>query len=39
LKLFPRVESMKVHDLARYVWSLFNEWKWVESTNKNSGLR
>jgi hypothetical protein len=23
LELFPRVQSMKEHDLANYVWSLF----------------
>jgi hypothetical protein len=29
LELYPRVQSMKAHDLAKYVWSLFIEKKWV----------
>jgi hypothetical protein len=28
LELFLRVQSMKVHDLANYVWSLFTKEKW-----------
>jgi hypothetical protein len=38
LELFPRGQSMQVHDLAKHEWSLFTEWKWVESTQGNSGL-
>jgi hypothetical protein len=37
--LIPRMQSMKVHDLAKCEWSLSTKWKWVESTNKNSGLQ
>ena len=29
---------MHVHDLAQDEWSLFIEWKWLESTHKNSDL-
>jgi hypothetical protein len=29
LELFPRGQSMQEHDLAKYEWSLFIEWKWV----------
>jgi hypothetical protein len=28
MKLFPRVQSMKVHDLVKYVWSFFTKQKW-----------
>jgi hypothetical protein len=28
LKLFSKVQSMKVHDLPNYVWPLFTVWKW-----------
>jgi hypothetical protein len=27
LELFPRMQSMKVHDLAKYEWLLFTKWK------------
>jgi hypothetical protein len=30
---------MQVHDLAKNEWSLFTEWKWVESTYRNSDLQ
>jgi hypothetical protein len=29
---------MQVHDLAKDEWSLFTQWKWVESTQGNSDL-
>jgi hypothetical protein len=29
---------MQVHDLVEDKWSLFIEWKWVESTDENSDL-
>jgi hypothetical protein len=25
---------MQVHDLAKYEWSLFTKYKWMESTHK-----
>jgi hypothetical protein len=34
LELFPRMQWMKVHDLAKCEWLLFIEWKWVESMNR-----
>jgi hypothetical protein len=37
-ELFPRGQSMQVHDLAKDEWSLFIEQKWVESTHANSDL-
>jgi hypothetical protein len=32
LFLFPREQSMQVHDLAKDEWLLFTERKWVGST-------
>jgi hypothetical protein len=29
LFLFPRVQSMQMHDLAKCDWSLFTAWKWM----------
>jgi hypothetical protein len=29
LELFPRMKSMKVHDLAKYEWSIFIKRNWV----------
>ena len=34
LELFPRGQSMQVHDLAKDEWSLITKWKWVESIDK-----
>jgi hypothetical protein len=28
LELFPNMQSMRLHDLAKHVWLLFNEQKW-----------
>jgi hypothetical protein len=39
LFLFPRVQSMQMHDLAKCDWSLFIAWKWMQSTNANSNLQ
>jgi hypothetical protein len=39
LELFPRGQSMQVHDLAKDEWLLFIEQKWVGSTHGNSDLQ
>jgi hypothetical protein len=39
LELFPRGQSMQVHDLAKYKWILFPQRKWMYSTYKNSDLQ
>jgi hypothetical protein len=38
LELFPRGQSMQVHDLAKNEWILFTARKWMQSTHGNSGL-
>jgi hypothetical protein len=38
LELFPRGQSMQVHDLAKNEWILFTAQKWMQSTHGNSGL-
>jgi hypothetical protein len=39
LELFPRRQSIQVHDLAKNEWILFTARKWMQSTHGNSGLR
>jgi hypothetical protein len=39
LELFPKGQSMQVHDLAKDEWLLFTTRKWVESTHGNSDLQ
>jgi hypothetical protein len=39
LELFPKGQSIQVHDLAKNEWILFTVWKWMQSTHGNSGLR
>jgi hypothetical protein len=39
LELFPRGQSMQVHDLAKNEWLLCIERKWVESILRNSDLQ
>ena len=39
LELFPRGQSIQVHNLAKNEWILFTTWKWMQSTHGNSGLR
>jgi hypothetical protein len=39
LELFPRRQSMQVHDLAKNEWILFTARKWMQSTPGNSILR
>jgi hypothetical protein len=39
LELFPRRQSMQVHDLAKNEWILFTARKWMQSTHGNSSLR
>jgi hypothetical protein len=39
LELFPRGQSIQVHDLAKNKWILFIARKWMQSTHGNSGLR
>jgi hypothetical protein len=38
LELFPKGQSMQVHDLAKNEWILFTARKWMQSTHRNSGL-
>jgi hypothetical protein len=39
LELFPRGQSMQVHDLAKNEWILFTARKWMQSTHGNSDLQ
>jgi hypothetical protein len=39
LELFPRGQSIQVHDLAKNEWILLTTRKWMQSTHGNSGLR